>query len=209
MPNSAVFSYPSGEILPSKSFAKSFSEISEVKIPVEILNEDDVLFSLCRTLRLMSSSLLLSVQRDCRESPTDCNLFCNFHKSCWHVAAILNPYDCVCWLDRFSHLVKINLFPDWAVSSFFLYSMGSSSHNRPKWFCWHQAICNRWSGRTKEPSGNRRWLWRACLCGWIRRDKSRLRLLRVFGHLAFFFWISAFNVNEWKCYFWCWIVQIS
>lgn len=96
MPNSAVFSYPSGEILPSKSFAKSFSEISEVKVPVEILHEDDVLFSLCRTLRLMSSSLLLSVQRDCRESPTDCNLFCNFHKSCWHVAAILNPYDCVC-----------------------------------------------------------------------------------------------------------------
>ena len=78
MSNSAVFSYPSGEILPSKSFAKSFSEISEVKIPVEILNEDDVLFSLCRTLRLMSSSLLLSAQRGYRESPTGFNLSCNF-----------------------------------------------------------------------------------------------------------------------------------
>jgi hypothetical protein len=41
MRQSAVFSYPSGEILPSKSFAKSFSEISEVKIPVENPVKDD------------------------------------------------------------------------------------------------------------------------------------------------------------------------
>ena len=57
---------------------------------------------------MISSSLSLLAQRDYRESPTNCNLFCNLR---CHVAKnILNSHDRVCRLDRFSHLVNINFF---------------------------------------------------------------------------------------------------
>ncbi len=57
---------------------------------------------------MISSSLSLLAPRDCRESPTNYNLFCDLR---CHIAKInLNSHDRVCRLDRFSHLVKINFF---------------------------------------------------------------------------------------------------
>ena len=74
----ASCSYPSGEILPSKSFAKSFSEISEVSDCVRGLCAAQVcLIAARRTPRLTLSNLWRLAQRGCSESLTNFNLFCN------------------------------------------------------------------------------------------------------------------------------------